>query len=81
MPNGFSNHGEALRVSAEVDSSALEKVDMTICVGCRLRNNVLVVEEGPSSDGVFTMAAIICFLKRSRESFERGHAGLAKGRG
>jgi hypothetical protein len=81
VPDGFSDHRKALGVSAEVDATALKEVDVAVRIGSGLCNNILVIEEGPGTDGVFTVTAVICFLKRCGQTLEGCHARLAEGCG
>ena len=45
------------------------------------RYDVLVAKEGPAANGVFSVASVVGLLKRSRKSFEGGHAWVSESRG
>jgi hypothetical protein len=59
MAGGFSDHGEALLISSEIHTTALEQINKPDGTRCGFGHHVLVAKEGPASNGVFSMAAVI----------------------
>jgi len=73
MACALPHDGEALLVSAEVDAATLEQVDVLDGPSRRFSNHILVAQERAATDGVFTMASVVGFLKWCGKALQRGH--------
>ena len=65
MAGGFANHWQALLVSAEIKSATLQQINV-FDRSCRgFGHDVLVAEERPVSNRVFTVTSVVHLLNRS----------------